>query len=108
MQRRLDRAARAGAPPTPEQIEEVRAEWRDAVGWERKYADEHPEEQKGRPSTQPGRAAAARRLCGDAYAMLREWDQAAAVWKDTTEPMEPLEKVAVLFLARQARKEHGK
>ncbi len=44
------------------EVEDVKTAWMDALGWWKKYGDDHPREEKGRPSTQPGRAAAVRQM----------------------------------------------
>jgi hypothetical protein len=81
--------------------QDARTAWMDALGWWKKYGDDHPEESPQKPSSSPGRAAAVRQMRARAQAMLGDEKAAAATYKDLTEPMAPLEKVAALYRARQ-------
>ena len=42
--------------------QDARTAWMDALGWWKKYGDDHPEESRQRPSSSPGRAAAVRQM----------------------------------------------
>jgi hypothetical protein len=81
--------------------QDARTAWMDALGWWKKYGDDHPEESPQRPSSSPGRAAAVRQMRARAQAMLGDEKAAAATYNDLTEPMAPLEKVAALYRARR-------
>jgi hypothetical protein len=81
--------------------QDARMAWMDALGWWKKYGDDHPEESPQRPSSSPGRAAAVRQMRARAQAMLGDKKAAAATYEDLTEPMAPLEKVAALYQARR-------
>jgi hypothetical protein len=98
---------RPGETLSPLDTEDVRTAWMDALGWWKKYGDDHPEESAERPSSCPGRAAAVRQMRGRAQAMIGDWQAAAATYDDMTEPMSDLEKLAARFRARQLKKEHG-
>jgi hypothetical protein len=107
-QARLDLLMRRpGAKVSPLEVEDVRTAWMDALGWWKKYGDDHPEESVNRPSSCPGRAAAVRQMRARALAMLGDWKGAAATYDDMTEPMSDLEKLAGRYRALQVRKEHG-
>ena len=80
----------------------------DALGWWKKYGDDHPEESAERPSSSPGRAAAVRRMQARAQAMLGDGKAAAATYEDLTGPMDPLSQVAALYQARVLRNGGGK
>ncbi|HVS36697.1 MAG TPA: hypothetical protein VMS17_14145 [Gemmataceae bacterium] len=106
-QARLDLLLRenGGKAPDPETLA-VKNAWMDALGWWKKYGDEHPEEVKDRPSTYPGRAAAVRRMRARAQATLGDGNGAAATLSDPKEPpLFPMEKLAAAYLAQQMR--HG-
>ena len=108
-QTRLDRLLRRpGAKPDQADVKEARADartaWMDALGWWKKYGDDHPEESAERPSSSPGRAAAVRQMRARAQAMLGDDKAAAATYEDLTGPMEPLAKVAALYQAAPAEK----
>jgi hypothetical protein len=83
--------------------QDARTAWMDALGWWKKYGDDHPEESPQRPSSSPGRAAAVRQMRARAQAMLGDEKSAAATYEDLTEPMAPLEKVAALYRARRVK-----
>ena len=109
-QTRLERLLlRPGAKPDQPDVKEARADartaWMDALGWWKKYGDDHPEESPERPSSSPGRAAAVRQMRARAQAMLGDGKAAAATCEDLTEPMEPMAKVAALYQARRLKKE---
>ncbi len=90
----------------------------DALGWWKKYGDDHPQETTNRRSTKPGRAAAVRRMRARAQEMLgdlelktdhdlatRDYQAAVATLEDPKEPpLFPLEKLAALYRARQLKK----
>ena len=81
--------------------------WRDALGWWKKYGDDHPQEVKNRPSTKPGRAAAVRRMRARAQAMLGDSKGAVATYEDAKEPpLFALERLAALYQARRLKMEH--
>ena len=109
-QTRLERlllrpGAKPDQPDVKEAREDARTAWMDALGWWKKYGDDHPEESAERPSSSPGRAAAVRQMRARAQAMLGDGKAAAATYEDLTEPMEPMAKVAALYQARQLKKE---
>ena len=83
--------------------QDARTAWMDALGWWKKYGDDHPEESPQRPSSSPGRAAAVRQMRARAQAMLGDEKGATATYEDLTEPMAPLEKVAALYRARRVK-----
>jgi hypothetical protein len=83
--------------------QDARTAWMDALGWWKKYGDDHPEESPQRPSSSPGRAAAVRQMRARAQAMLGDEKEAATTYEDLTEPMAPLEKVAALYRARRVK-----
>jgi hypothetical protein len=83
--------------------QDARTAWMDALGWWKKYGDDHPEESPQRPSSSPGRAGAVRQMQARAQAMLGDKKAAAATYEDLTEPMAPLEKVAALYRARRVK-----
>jgi hypothetical protein len=83
--------------------QDVRTAWMDALGWWKKYGDDHPEESPRRPSSSPGRAAAVRQMRARAQAMLGDDKAAAATYGDLTGPMPPLEMVAALYRARRVK-----
>ncbi len=83
--------------------QDARTAWVDALGWWKKYGDDHPEESQARPSSSPGRAAAVRQMRARAQVMLGDEKAAAATYADLTEPMAPLEKVAALYRARRVK-----
>lgn len=112
-QTRLERLLRRpGAKPDQADVKEARADartaWMDALGWWKKYGDDHPEESAERPSSSPGRAAAARQMRARAQAMLGDDNAAATTYEDLTRPMEPLAQVAALYQARMLRNGGGK
>jgi hypothetical protein len=84
--------------------QDARTAWMDALGWWKKYGDDHPEESRERPSSSPGRAAAVRQMRARAQAMLGDEKAAAATYEDLREPMAPLEKVAALYRARRVQR----
>ena len=100
-------ARRPGQTISPLDAEDARNAWMDALGWWKKYGDDHPEESVERPSSCPGRAAAVRQMRARAQTMLGDWRTAAATYEDLTQPMSDLEKLAARFRARQLRQEHG-
>ena len=83
--------------------QDARTAWMDALGWWKKYGDDHPEESRERPSSSPGRAAAVRQMRARAQAMLGDEKAAPATYEDLTEPMAPLEKVAALYRVRRVK-----
>ncbi len=112
-QTRLERLRRRpGAKPDQADVKEARADartaWMDALGWWKKYGDDHPEESAERPSSCPGRAAAVRQMRARAQAMLGDDEAAEATYEDLTGPMEPLAQVAALYQARMLRSGGGK
>jgi hypothetical protein len=84
--------------------QDARTAWIDALGWWKKYGDDHPEESPQRPSSSPGRAAAVRQMRARAQAMLGDDKAAQTTYEDLTEPMAPLEKVAALYRARRMKR----
>lgn len=95
-QARLDLAARAGGePPSEADRTSAREAWEDARNWWKRFGEEYG----SRPE-----AAAARRLRGEAEAMLGNSAAAAAAWQDLSGVMTPLEQVASLYLARPLKK----
>jgi len=99
---------RTDGPELKEARDDARAAWLDALGWWKKYGDDHPEESAERPSSSPGRAAAVRRMRARAQAMLGDDKAAAATYEDLTGPMGPLAQVAALYQARMMRNGGGK
>jgi hypothetical protein len=95
MQARLDREVRAGHPPSPSAVEEVRDVWKDARGWWEEYSRAD--------RTHPG-VVSARRLHGQAEAALGNTAEALRLWRDLSKPMTDPEKLANLYLARQLEK----
>jgi hypothetical protein len=95
LQARLDLLARAGGAAAGK-AEAARAQgaWKDALRWWNVYAEEH---------ARGAAAAAARRQRGRAQLMLGDRAAAAATWSALPDDMAALEKVACLYLARQAR-----
>ena len=86
----------------------MKTAWMDALGWWKKYGDEHPDEAANRPSTCPGRAAAVRRMRARAQEMLGDWKAAVATLEEPKEPpLFPLEKLAALYRAQQLKQEHA-
>jgi hypothetical protein len=83
--------------------QDARTAWMDALGWWKKYGDDHPEESRQRPSSSPGRAAAVRQMRARAQAMLGDEKAAAATYEDLTGPMAPLEQVAALYRGRRTK-----
>jgi hypothetical protein len=99
VQARLDLQARTpGMKAHPSDVEKARAAWVDARNTWKRYAEDYP---KG------NERAAARRLRGRAEAMLGYPQAAAATWKDLSDDMTPLEKLASLYLAQQLEKQHA-
>ncbi len=95
------------------EIEDVKTAWMDALGWWKKYGDDHPQEVKDRPSTKPGRAAAVRRMQARAQEMLGDVEThpdgkaAAATLEDAKEPpLFPLERLADQYRAQQLNQKH--
>ncbi len=112
-QTRLERLLlRPGVKSDQADLKEARADarraWMDALGWWKKYGDDHPEESAERPSSSPGRAAAVRRMRARAQAMLGDDKVAAATAEDLSGPMDPLSQVAALYQARVLRNGGGK
>jgi hypothetical protein len=99
VQARLDLQARtAGTTPHPSDVEKARAAWVDARNTWKRYGEDYP---------QGNERVAARRLRGRAEAMLGDWKAAAATWKELSDDMTPLEKLASLYLAQQLEKQHA-
>ncbi len=99
LQARLDLQARTpGARRDESDVDKARSTWQDALGWWQKYLSEYPQG--------PG-VAAARRMQGRAQAMLGDREGAVASWQDVSGPVSPLEALASLYLAEQARKLHA-
>jgi hypothetical protein len=95
LQARLELLARApGAAANKSEAARAQEAWKDALRWWNVYAEEHA---RGPAS------AAARRLRGRAQLMLGDRAAAAATWSALPDDMAMLEKVACLYLARQAR-----
>jgi hypothetical protein len=95
LQERLDLLARAtGAAPGKSETARAQEAWKDALRWWGSYAEDYP---RG-PA-----AAAARRLRGQAQLMLGDRGAAAATWSAVPDDMTDLEKVAAVYLARQAK-----
>jgi hypothetical protein len=92
-QARVDLAARAGLP-LPGDAARARKTWIDAEGYWKEFLDAYA------GSLWPG-VAAARRLRGEAQERLGQKAEALATWRDVSAPMTELEKLAVLWLARQ-------
>ena len=108
---------RGGKVPALE-IEDVNTAWMDALGWWKKYGDDHPQETTNRHWTKPGRAAAVRRMRarpGDARRPGAQdgprpgdadYQAAVATLEGPKEPpLFPLEKLAALYGAAAAEKE---
>jgi len=120
LQAGLDQAKRDGKAPTDAEKAAARAAWDEALFTWKKYLDDFGDEDKDKPETRPYRAAAARRLRGqalaergrleapdDAAAARRDRQAAAEAWEEPAGPQLPLERLAALYLARQMRKELG-
>ncbi len=90
-QMRADLAARAGPPPGGD-LSNARKTWGNAEGYWKEYLDTNP----GRPGV-----ASARRLRGEAQAMLGQREEAAKSLRDVAGPMTDLEKLGSLWLAKQ-------
>jgi hypothetical protein len=102
VQARLDLVRRAGIKPTEDDLGEAQRAWENAAyGWRAvlEYHDEFP----GAPG-----ADAAHRWRGQALAQLDRQDEAAREWEVPAASVQPLEKVAGLYLAKQLRKAHNK
>jgi hypothetical protein len=100
VQARLELQARTpGTTPHPSDVEKARAAWVDARNTWKRYAADYP---KG------NERVAARLLRGRAEAMLGDRKAAAATWKELSDDMTSLEKLACLYLARQVEKQHTK
>jgi hypothetical protein len=95
LQARLGLLARAGGGAAGKS-EAARAQgaWQDALRWWNVYAEEH---------ARGPAAAAARRQRGRAQRMLGDRAGAAATWSALPDDMAALEKVACLYLAKQAK-----
>jgi hypothetical protein len=93
-QARLDLLAKAGVTPAESDVERCRQAWTDAKGWWDRFATDFG---------QGFSAPAARQNRGRAEAMLGDWSSAAATRGDLSGPMTPLEQVAALYRAREAR-----
>jgi hypothetical protein len=99
VQARLDLQARTpGMTLDSSDVEKARAAWFDAKNTWKRYTEDYP---KGNESV------AVRRLRGRAEAMLGDWKAAAATWKELSDDMTPLEKLASLYLAQQVEKQQG-
>ncbi len=114
-QTRLERLRRRpGAKPDQADVKEARTAWMDALGWWKKYGDDHPEESAERPSSSPGRAAAVRQMRARALEKLadlepdsdaaRDRNAAVAAYEDVTGPMSEMEKVAGRYRAEHVKK----
>jgi hypothetical protein len=95
LQARKELAARGGVE-LPGDAREASEHWKDAEGYWKEYIE-----------TYPGRSglAAARRLYGETWMMRGETKEAIRQWQDVSAPMTDLEKLASLWLAKQAGKE---
>jgi hypothetical protein len=94
-QARLDLLARAGVPAAETDVKRCQDTWVDARGAWKRFADEFG----AGLATPPARQNLAR-----AEAMLGDWQAAEKTFGDTSGPMTPLEKLAALYNARQAKK----
>jgi hypothetical protein len=95
LQARLDLLARApGAAAGKAEAERAREAWKDALRWWNTYAEENPRS----PAV-----ASALRLRGRAQEALGDRSAAVATWSAPPEGADALEKVACLYLARQAK-----
>jgi hypothetical protein len=90
----LDLRKRAGIPATPTELDRCRDRWVGAKGWWDRMASDYGQGMAGPP---------ARQNRGRAEAMLGDWEAAAATWDDVSGPMSPLDKLAALYRAREAR-----
>jgi hypothetical protein len=90
----IDLRARAGIPAGSSDAERCTEKWIGAKGWWDRMASDYGPTLAGPP---------ARQNRGRAEAMLGKWDLAAATWSDISGPMSPLEKLASLYRAREAK-----
>lgn len=91
-QARADLTKEAGIAAGSDAANAARA-WTDAVSLWQAYLDENP----GRPGV-----AQARRLQAEALLRAGKKDEAVKLWQDVSAPMGELEKLASLWLAKQA------
>jgi hypothetical protein len=91
-QGRVALAARGGGS-LPTEAANARRTWTDAADYWKEFIDINP----GRPAV-----ADARRLRGEVLAQLGQVEKAVPLWQDVSAPMSDLEKLAVLWLARQS------
>jgi hypothetical protein len=100
VQARLDLQARTpGTTQHPSDVEKAREAWVDARNTWKRYGEDYPAGNE---------RVAVRRLRGRAEAMLGDWKAAVATWKELSDDMTPLEKLASLYLAQQLEKQHAK
>jgi hypothetical protein len=90
----IDLKARAGIPAASSEVERCREKWVGANGWWDRMASDYGMSLAGPP---------ARQNRGRAEAMLGQWEAAVVTWSDVSGPMTPLEKLAALYRARDAK-----
>jgi hypothetical protein len=99
VQARLDLQSRAaGAVPHPADVKKAREAWVDALNTWKRYGEDYPAGNE---------RVAARRMRGRADSMLGDWKAASSTWKNLSDDMPPLEKLASLYQARQLEKQHA-
>lgn len=98
IQARLDLQAQAGVQPHPRDVENARKGWQHAADTWKSFEEEQPAHPDG---------AAARRMRGWAEGMLGDHKAAIASWKNVAGCTNEMEKLAMLYLARQWEKKHG-
>jgi hypothetical protein len=105
LQARLDLQGRTGVQPHASDVENAQKAWRKAVEHWKRFEEDYA----GNPDA-PGHpdAAAARRLRGRAYSMLGDHQAAITSWKNVADCRTELEKIAMLYLARQWEKHRSR